>query len=203
MAGRSQLSAASDRDNKNNHNSHLFAPQYQPPEMDINNNNDKFSVAYDPDNQLPRSLLDSGASHHTSPCKELFTDLIPHRKGLIGFGGHTLYSVAIGTMRVPYTVKGKVLFLELRGALLVEGARNTLVSVSKLIEEYPGVKVSFSSDGCRVRFGDCKMRLRLSRGQYVFDLRTDLPLDNGTSAIEHDHHTKERRVSKKRRQDKV
>ncbi|KAJ5523290.1 hypothetical protein N7513_012834 [Penicillium frequentans] len=171
--------------------------------MDINDNNENVSFAYDPNNQLPRSLLDSGATHHISPCKELFTDLIPHRKGLVGFGGQKLYSIAIGTMRLPYTVKGKILFLELRGALLVEGARNTLVSVSKLIEEYPDVGVSFSSGGCRVKFGDRKIRLRLSRGHYVFDLRTDLPLDNGKSAIEHDLREKQEQVQKKRRQDKV
>lgn len=124
--------------------------------MNINNNNENVSFAYDPDDQLPRSLLDSGASHHTSPCKELFTDLIPHRKGLVGSGGHELYYIVIGTIRLLYTVKGKILFLELRGALLVEGAGNFLESVSKLIEEYPGVRVSFSSDSCRIEFEDLK-----------------------------------------------
>lgn len=125
---------------------------------------------------------------------------------MVEFGGHELYYITIGTIRLLYTVKGKILFLELRGARLVEGAGNFLESVSKLIEEYPGVRVSFSSDGCRIEFEDRDIDLRLSRGHYVFDLRTDLPLGNGPSAIEQypcENHGKKGRVQKKRQQDKV
>lgn len=126
--------------------------------------------------KCPLAILDSGASCHISSCKELFVSLRPCTHVMTGVGSQKLQATAIGTMRLVCTHENGWYIVDLERALYVPESRITLISTSRLLEQYKTASITFTATGGTVSWSQTeKTSLCNAHGLYAFDLWHDYP----------------------------
>lgn len=124
--------------------------------------------------KCPLAILDSGASCHISSCRELFVSLRPCTHVMTGVGSQKLQATAIGTMRLVCNHDDGWYIVDLERALYVPESRITLISTSRLLEQYGTASITFTATGGTVSWSKTQeTSLCNAHGLYAFDLWYD------------------------------
>ncbi|KAJ6021838.1 hypothetical protein N7540_007342 [Penicillium herquei] len=119
-----------------------------------------------------------------SSQKELFTKTVPYQAEIWGLGGGHAISESKGTMTFTVQSEGGYQTLEFHDALYfspeVEPDKviPNLISVSRLLEQYPNARIQFTTESCSVEMNQGQgkvIHISVKRGDFNFVMVKEIP----------------------------